>query len=327
MKSRKFGSIDWQVSEVGLGCWAMGADWGDVSEDSAKEILKTSFDNGVNFFDTADVYGDGRSERFVGEFINSTSERIYVATKAGRRINPHEATGYYDKDLMESFVDRSLKNLNIETIDLLQMHCPPTSAYFNDQTYEMLDYLVNKGKIQYYGFSVESVEQAIECIKRPNTKSVQIIFNMLRLKPAEEFFKLAKEKNIAIIVRVPLASGLLTGKMNLQSTFPENDHRNYNINGDAFDIGETFSGVDYKKALDVVEEIKLLVPDNFSLSQLALKWILMHKEVSVVIPGAKNTDQALLNISSSLMPPIDDLMEAIENIYKSHLKTDIHHRW
>ena len=161
MKSRKFGSIDWQVSEVGLGCWAMGADWGDVSEDSAKEILKTSFDNGVNFFDTADVYGDGRSERFVGEFINSTSERIY------------EAVGYYDKDLMESFVDRSLKNLNIETIDLLQMHCPPTSAYFNDQTYEMLDYLVNKGKIQHYGFSVESVEQAIECIKRPNTKIPQ----------------------------------------------------------------------------------------------------------------------------------------------------------
>ena len=327
MKARKFGSIDWHVSEIGLGCWAMGADWGDVSEDSAKEILKTSFDNGVNFFDTADVYGDGRSERFVGEFINSTSERIYVATKAGRRINPHEAVGYYDKDLMESFVDRSLKNLNIETIDLLQMHCPPTAAYFNDQTYEMLDYLVNKGKIQHYGFSVESVEQAMECIKRPNTKSVQIIFNMLRLKPAEEFFKLAKEKNIAIIVRVPLASGLLTGKMNLQSTFPENDHRNYNINGDAFDIGETFSGVDYKKALDVVEEIKLLVPDKFSLSQLALKWILMHKEVSVVIPGAKNTDQALLNISSSLMPPIDGLMEAIENIYKSHLKTDIHHRW
>ena len=327
MKARKFGSIGWQVSEVGLGCWAMGADWGDVSEDSAKEILKTSFDNGVNFFDTADVYGDGRSERFVGEFINSTSERIYVATKAGRRINPHEAFGYYDKDLMESFVDRSLKNLNIETIDLLQMHCPPTAAYFNDQTYEMLDYLVNKGKIQHYGFSVESVEQAMECIKRPNTKSVQIIFNMLRLKPAEEFFKLAKEKNIAIIVRVPLASGLLTGKMNLQSTFPENDHRNYNINGDAFDIGETFSGVDYKKALDVVEEIKLLVPDKFSLSQLALKWILMHKEVSVVIPGAKNTDQALLNISSSLMPPIDGLMEAIENIYKIHLKTDIHHRW
>ena len=327
MKFRKFGSIDWQVSEIGLGCWAMGADWGDVSEDSAKEILRTSFDNGVNFFDTADVYGDGRSERFVGEFINSTSERIYVATKAGRRINPHEAAGYYDKDLMESFVDRSLKNLNIDTIDLLQMHCPPTAVYSNNQTYEMLDYLVNKGKIQHYGFSVESVEQAMECIQRSNTKSVQIIFNMLRLKPAEEFFKLAKDKNIAIIVRVPLASGLLTGKLNLQSTFPENDHRNYNINGDAFDIGETFSGVDYKKALEVVEEIKLLVPRNFSLSQLALKWILMHEAVSVIIPGAKNSDQVLRNISASSLADIHNLMQKIEDIYNTYLKTDIHPRW
>ena len=327
MKKRKFGDIGWDVSEISLGCWAMGADWGDVSEGNAKDILKTSFDNGVIFFDTADVYGDGRSEKFVGEFINSTSERIYVATKAGRRIFPHEAEGYYDKDLMESFVDRSLKNLNIDTIDLLQMHCPPTAVYSNNQTYEMLDYLVNKGKIQHYGFSVESVEQAIECIKRSNTKSVQIIFNMLRLKPAEEFFKLAKDKNIAIIVRVPLASGLLTGKLNLQSTFPENDHRNYNINGDAFDIGETFSGVDYKKALEVVEEIKLLVPRNFSLSQLALKWILMHEEVSVVIPGAKNIKQAQLNTTASSMPQITELMEKIEVIYNSNLKKDIHHRW
>ena len=327
MKFRKFGSIDWQVSEIGLGCWAMGADWGDVSENSAKEILRTSFDNGVNFFDTADVYGDGRSERFVGEFINSTSERIYVATKAGRRINPHEATGYYDKDLMESFVDRSLKNLNIDTIDLLQMHCPPTAVYSNNQTYEMLDYLVNKGKIQHYGFSVESVEQAMECIQRPNTKSVQIIFNMLRLKPAEEFFKLAKEKNIAIIARVPLASGLLTGKMHSNSTFPDNDHRNYNIKGDAFDIGETFSGVDFNKALNVVQEVKSIVPEEFSLSQLALKWIMMHDEVSVVIPGAKNSDQALNNISASSLPNIDYLMKNIEDIYNKYLKKDIHPRW
>ena len=327
MKFRKFGSIDWQVSEIGLGCWAMGADWGDVSEDSAKEILRTSFDNGVNFFDTADVYGDGRSERFVGEFINSTSERIYVATKAGRRINPHEAAGYYDKDLMESFVDRSLKNLNIDTIDLLQMHCPPTAVYSNNQTYEMLDYLVNKGKIQHYGFSVESDEQAMECIQRPNTKSVQIIFNMLRLKPAEDFFKLAKEKNIAIIARVPLASGLLTGKMHSNSTFPDNDHRNYNIKGDAFDIGETFSGVDFNKALNVVQEVKSIVPEEFSLSQLALKWIMMHDEVSVVIPGAKNSDQALRNISASSLPNIDYLMKNIEDIYNKYLKKDIHPRW
>ena len=327
MNLRKFGSIDWKVSEIGLGCWAMGADWGDVSEDSARDILKTSFDNGVNFFDTADVYGDGRSEKFVGEFINSTSERIYVATKAGRRINPHEAQGYYDKDLMESYVDRSLKNLNVDTIDLLQMHCPPTEVYSHHLTYEMLDNLVAKGKIQHYGFSVQTVEEAIACIQRPHTKSVQIIFNMLRLKPAEEFFKMAKEKNIAIIVRVPLASGLLTGKMNTDSSFPENDHRNYNIKGDAFDVGETFSGVDFNKALKVVEELKSITPEGFSLSQLALKWILMHEAVSVIIPGAKNSDQVLKNISASSLPNIHDLMQKIEDIYNTHLKTDIHPRW
>ena len=327
MKKRKFGNIGLDVSEISLGCLAMGADWGDVSEENAKNILKTSFDNGVNFFDTADVYGDGRSEKFVGDFINSTSERIYVATKAGRRIFPHEAQGYYDKELMESFVDRSLKNLNVDTIDLLQMHCPPTEVYSDDLTYEMLDNLVKKGKIQHYGFSVQTVEEAIACIQRPHTKSVQIIFNMLRLKPAEEFFKMAKEKNIAIIVRVPLASGLLTGKMNTNSSFPENDHRNYNIKGDAFDVGETFSGVDFNKALKVVEELTSITPEGFSLSQLALKWILMHEAVSVIIPGAKNSDQVLKNISASSLPDIHDLMQKIEDIYNTHLKTDIHPHW
>ena len=305
----------------------MCAHLGYVSEENAKDILKTSFDNGVNFFDTADVYGDGRSEKFVGEFINSTSERIYVATKAGRRINPHEAQGYYDKDLMESYVDRSLKNLNVDTIDLLQMHCPPTEVYSHDLTYEMLDNLVAKGKIQHYGFSVQTVEEAIACIQRPHTKSVQIIFNMLRLKPAEEFFKMAKEKNIAIIVRVPLASGLLTGKMNTDSSFPENDHRNYNIKGDAFDVGETFSGVNFNKALKVVEELKSITPQGFSLSQLALKWILMHEAVSVIIPGAKNSDQVLRNISASSLPDIHNLMQKIEDIYNTYLKADIHPRW
>ena len=327
MNLRKFGRLDWNVGEIGLGCWAMGADWGDLTDENAKKILKTSFENGINFFDTADVYGDGRSEKFVGDFINSISEKIFVATKAGRRINPHEAEGYYDRDLMESFVDRSLKNLGVETIDLLQMHCPPTEVFSNDLTYQMLDYLVSKGKIQHYGFSVETVDEAMKCIQRPHTKSVQIIFNMFRLKPAEEFFKLAKEKNIAIIARVPLASGLLTGKMHSNSTFPDNDHRNYNINGNAFDIGETFSGVDFHKALHVVEEVKSIIPEEFSLSQLALKWILMHDEVSVVIPGAKNSDQVLNNISASSLPNIEDLMQNIEDIYNKHLKKDIHPRW
>ena len=327
MRNRKFGSLDWQVSEIGLGCWQIGADWGKVNDDKAYEVLKSSFENGVNFFDTADVYGDGRSEKFVGSFINSISERIYVATKAGRRINPHVANGYYDKDLMESFVDRSLSNLNIETIDLLQMHCPPTEVYSSDQTFEMLNYLVGKGKIQNYGFSVETVDQALECIKKPHTKSIQVIFNIFRQKPAEELFKIAKEKKIAIIVRVPLASGLLSGKFNINSAFAPDDHRNYNINGDAFDIGETFSGVNYAKALEAIEELKSILPEGITLSQLSLKWILMHEAVSVVIPGAKNKDHVQLNTASSEIDEISYLMNEINDIYLKYFHDDVHHRW
>ena len=327
MKYRKFGSLDWNVSEVGLGCWQIGADWGNVTEDKAQEILKSSFENGVNFFDTADVYGMGRSEKFVGEFIKSVSERIYVATKAGRQINPHVAKGYYDKDLMESYVDQSLSNLNVETIDLLQMHCPPTEVYSSDHTFEMLDYLVSKGKIQNYGFSVQTVDEALECIKRPNTKSIQVIFNIFRQKPAEKLFKIAKEKKVAIIVRVPLASGLLTGKFNKDSSFAPDDHRNYNINGDAFDVGETFSGVNFNKALDAVEDLKNIYQKGITLSQLSLKWILMHDAVSVVIPGAKNKDHVGLNTSSSNLDEISSLMNEINSVYTKYFFDDVHHRW
>ena len=327
MKYRKFGSLDWNVSEIGLGCWQIGADWGEVSEDKAKEVLKSSFENGVNFFDTADVYGMGRSEKFVGEFIKSVSERIYVATKAGRQINPHVAEGYYDKALMESYVDQSLSNLNVETIDLLQMHCPPTEVYSSEATFEMLDYLVSKGKIQNYGFSVQTVDEALECIKFPHTKSIQVIFNMFRQKPAEKLFQIAKEKNIAIIVRVPLASGLLTGKFTKVSSFAPDDHRNYNINGDAFDVGETFSGVNYNKALEAVDDLKKIIPTGITLSQLSLRWILMHDAVSVVIPGAKNKDHVNLNTSSSDANEISSLMSEIQNIYTKYFFDDVHHRW
>ena len=327
MKYRKFGSLDWNVSEIGLGCWQIGADWGEVSEDKAKEVLKSSFENGVNFFDTADVYGMGRSEKFVGEFIKSVSERIYVATKAGRQINPHVAEGYYDKALMESYVDQSLSNLNVETIDLLQMHCPPTEVYSSEATFEMLDYLVSKGKIQNYGFSVQTVDEALECIKFPHTKSIQVIFNMFRQKPAEKLFQIAKEKNIAIIVRVPLASGLLTGKFTKESSFAPDDHRNYNINGDAFDVGETFSGVNYNKALEAVDDLKKIIPPGITLSQLSLRWILMHDAVSVVIPGAKNKDHVNLNTSSSDANEISSLMSEIQNIYTKYFFDDVHHRW
>ena len=327
MKYRKFGSLNWNVSEVGLGCWQIGADWGNVTEDSAQEILKSSYENGVNFFDTADVYGMGRSEKFVGEFLKSVSERIYVATKAGRQINPHIAKGYYDKDLMESYVNQSLSNLNVETIDLLQMHCPPTEVYSSDNTFEMLDYLVSKGKIQNYGFSVQTVDEALECIKRPNTKSIQVIFNIFRQKPAEKLFKIAKEKKVAIIVRVPLASGLLTGKFNKDSSFAPDDHRNYNINGDAFDVGETFSGVNFNKALEAVDELKNILPEGITLSQLSLKWILMHDAVSIVIPGAKNKDHVGLNTSSSELDNISSLMNEINSVYTKYFFDDVHHRW
>ena len=327
MKYRKFGSLDWNVSEVGLGCWQIGADWGNVTEDSAQEILKSSYENGVNFFDTADVYGMGRSEKFVGEFLKSVSDRIYVATKAGRQINPHVADGYYDKALMESYVDQSLLNLNVETIDLLQMHCPPTEVYSSDNTFEMLDYLVSKGKIQNYGFSVQTVDEALECIKRPNTKSIQVIFNIFRQKPAEKLFKIAKEKKVAIIVRVPLASGLLTGKFNKDSSFAPDDHRNYNINGDAFDVGETFSGVNFNKALEAVDELKNILPEGITLSQLSLKWILMHDAVSIVIPGAKNKDHVGLNTFASELNEISSLMNEINSVYTKYFFDDVHHRW
>lgn len=327
MKYRKFGSLDWNVSEIGLGCWQIGADWGEVREDKAKEVLKSSLENGVNFFDTADVYGMGRSEKFVGEFIKSVSERIYVATKAGRQINPHVAEGYYNKELMESYVDQSLSNLNVETIDLLQMHCPPTEVYSSDHTFDMLDHLVSKGKIQHYGFSVQTVDEALACIKRPNTKSIQVIFNIFRQKPAEKLFEIAKEKKVAIIVRVPLASGLLTGKFSKDSSFAPDDHRNYNINGDAFDVGETFSGVNFNKALDAVEDLKNILPTDITLSQLSLRWILMHDAVSVVIPGAKNKDHVNLNTSSSNINEISSLMNKISNIYTEYFFDDVHHRW
>ena len=326
MKYRKFSDLGWNVSEIGIGCWAIGSEWGEVSEVDARQVLRTSLDKGVNFFDTADVYGDGRSEKFVGELIKSTSEKIFVATKSGRRLNPHNAQGYNLKNI-EGFIDRSLVNLGIDCIDLLQLHCPPSEICSKKQTYEMMDEIVKKGKIANYGVSVEKVSEAMDAIQFPNVKSIQIIFNIFRQKPAEIFFKEAAKKKIAIIARVPLASGLLTGKMNKNSSFPSNDHRNYNIKGEAFDVGETFSGVSFEKGLEAVEELKKLLPENFTLADFALKWILMHDEVAVAIPGAKNKQQASLNVNSIDLDEISELMPSIKNIYNKYFREDIHHRW
>ena len=326
MQYRDFSNTGWKVSEIGLGCWAIGSEWGDVTATDARGVLKTSLDNGVNFFDTADVYGDGRSEKFVGELIKSTSEKIFVATKAGRRLNPHTPEGYNLKNI-EKFIDRSLTNLGVDCIDLLQLHCPPSEICPKKETYEMMDELVKLGKIANYGVSVEKVSEAMDAIQFQNVKSIQIIFNIFRQKPAETFFKEAAKRDVSIIARVPLASGLLTGKMNQGSKFPQNDHRNYNINGDAFDVGETFSGVNFEKGLEAVEKLKGLIPDNYSLADLALKWILMHDEVSVVIPGAKNESQALMNLKASDLDEISSLLPSINSIYDELIKPDVHNRW
>ena len=326
MQYRDFSNTGWKVSEIGLGCWAIGSEWGDVTATDAREVLKASLDNGVNFFDTADVYGDGRSEKFVGELIKSTSEKIFVATKAGRRLNPHTPERYNLKNI-EKFINRSLTNLGVDCIDLLQLHCPPSEICPKKETYEMMDELVKLGKIANYGVSVEKVSEAMDAIQFQNVKSIQIIFNIFRQKPAETFFKEAAKRDVSIIARVPLASGLLTGKMNQGSKFPQNDHRNYNINGDAFDVGETFSGVNFEKGLEAVEKLKGLIPDNYSLADLALKWILMHDEVSVVIPGAKNESQALMNLKASDLDEISSLLPSINSIYDELIKPDVHNRW
>tara|TARA_Y100001978_G_scaffold154221_1_gene139621 strand:+ start:595 stop:1575 length:981 start_codon:yes stop_codon:yes gene_type:complete len=326
MKYREFSDLGWKVSEIGIGCWAIGSEWGDVSIEDAKEALYTSIDNGINFFDTADVYGDGRSEKIISEVLKNSNEQIYVATKAGRRLNPHNADGYNLKNI-ESFIDRSLSNLGVDIIDLVQLHCPPSEICGKPETYEMMDEIVKKGKIKYYGVSVEKVSEALDAIQHPNVKSIQIIFNIFRQKPNEIFFQEAKKNNVAIIARVPLASGLLTGKMNNNSSFPENDHRNYNINGDAFDVGETFSGVDFSKGLEAVEELKKIKPEGFSLTDLSLKWILSHPEVTVVIPGAKNKIQAELNVKASELNEINSIKDSIKAIYNKYFKEDIHSNW
>jgi aryl-alcohol dehydrogenase-like predicted oxidoreductase len=326
MKFRKFADLDWNVSEIGLGCWAIGSEWGDVSDSDAREVLKTSLDKGINFFDTADVYGDGRSEKFVGELIKSTSEKIYVATKSGRRLDPHTAEGYNLKNI-ETFIDRSLSNLGVDYIDLLQLHCPPSEICPRIETYEMMDEIVKKGKIAHYGVSVEKVSEAMDAIQFPNVKSIQLIFNIFRQKPSEIFFKEADKKNVAIIARVPLASGMLTGKMNKDSIFPKNDHRNYNINGDAFDVGETFSGVNFEKGLEAVQRLADILPMGFSLTDLALKWILMHKEVTVVIPGAKNKEQVEKNLMASDKNDISEIIKNINQVYAELIKPDVESRW
>ena len=327
MKYRKFSDLSWNVSEVGLGCWQIGWCWGDVSDQDAKLLLKKALDKGVNFFDTSDTYGDGRSERFLAELKKITKEKIYITTKLGRRVRGTTYKKGYKHNPMEEFVDRSLINLNTDCIDLLQLHCPPSDLCSKKETYELMDEIVKKGKIANYGVSVWKISDAMEAIKFKNVKSIQLVFNMFRQKPIENFLKEAKKRKVAVIARGPLASGLLSGTINKETKFPENDHRNYNINGAAFDVGDTFSGVNFTKGLDAVEELKKIVPRDFSLSDLALKWILSHKEITVVIPGAVNKYQVEQNTNVSEMDEIIHLYPKIKSIYDKFIKKDVHHLW
>ncbi len=317
-----------RVSEISLGTWALGDGWGTVSEDDAYAALNRAVDLGVNFLDTADVYGDGRSEKLIGRLLEDhPHDEILVATKAGRRLDPHVPEGY-NHDNLSAFVERSLKNLGVEALDLLQLHCPPTEAYRQDSTFEALDRLQEAGKIRNYGVSVEKVEEARMAIDYPGVATIQIIFNIFRQKPAEEFFPLAEERNVGILARVPLASGLLSGKMRSDRAFAEDDHRNFNREGQAFDRGETFSGVDFETGLLAAEELKELVPEGNTLAQFALRWILMHPAVSCAIPGGKNPAQVEDNAAAAEMPPLSEAtMQRAREIYDSHVRDEVHHQW
>ena len=327
MKYNEFSNTGWKVSEIGLGCWQIGWCWGDVSNKDARNLLHKALDKGINFFDTSDTYGDGRSEKFLSEIKKIRSNQIYVTTKLGRRIRGTNYKKGYKHEPMEEFINISLKNLDVEKIDLVQLHCPPIDVCKNKETYEKMDEFVKKGKIQFYGVSVYNLSEAYEAIKHPNVKSIQLVFNIFRQKPLEKFLKIVHKKKIAIIARGPLASGMLGGDINRNTKFPENDHRNYNIKGEAFNIGDTFSGVNFLKGLEAVEELKKILPNKFSLSNLALKWILMHKEITAVIPGAINEKQVESNASVTDMPEISEIMSKIKNIYEKFIKKDVHEKW
>jgi aryl-alcohol dehydrogenase-like predicted oxidoreductase len=324
---RALGRTGWKVAEISFGAWAIGGSWGHVSDEEAMAALRKAVDCGVNFFDTADVYGSGRSEHLIADLKKNYKKDIIVATKAGRRLPQQTVAGYSAANLT-AWVEDSLRNLATDTLDLLQLHCPPTGLYSRPETFDILDRMVKAGKIRYYGVSVEKVEEALKAIEFPNVQSVQIIFNCFRQRPAEEFFAAAKRKQVGILARVPLASGLLTGKLRPDSTFAEDDHRNFNRHGESFDVGETFSGVDYDAGLEAVEELRALLPPGVSMSQFALRWILMFDAVTCAIPGGKRPDQVSDNCRASGLPPLTpQAMAAVRRIYDARFGAALQHRW
>jgi aryl-alcohol dehydrogenase-like predicted oxidoreductase len=328
MKYRKLGKTGFEVSEISLGTWQVGGKWGETFDDNtADTILNTAIDHGVNFIDTADVYGGGQSEQAVGRIVKQRPETLYVATKCGRQIQPHTNEGY-QPEVLQKFVEDSLRNMQLETLDLIQLHCPPTEIYDRPEIFELFVKLKEQGKIKNMGVSVEKVEEALKAIEYDNVTTVQIIFNMFRLKPAEEFFARAVEQNVGIIVRVPLASGLLTGKFDKNTSFNKGDHRNFNRQGEAFDKGETFSGVPYDVGVEAAERLKKVFPNTENLAPFALKWILQFNEVSCIIPGASKTDQVYSNVSASELPDLTpDQMREVKQIYDEMIRPHVHHLW
>ena len=328
MNYRKLGKTGFSISEISLGTWQVGGKWGEpFSHDNADRILNEAIDSGINFIDTADVYGDGESEKAVGRLVKSRSERIYVATKCGRRLQPHTNEAY-QPNALRKFVDDSLRNMNLDTLDLIQLHCPPTEVYYRPEIFELFDRLKDDGKIQHLGVSVEKVEEAVKAIEFPNVTTVQIIFNMFRQRPAELFFAEALRRNVGVIVRVPLASGLLTGKFHADTAFSVDDHRNFNREGAAFDKGETFSGVDYETGLAAVDELRTVFPDDTNLSPDALRWILTFDAVSCIIPGASKPEHLTSNLAATNRPaPTTEQMAAVKAIYEERIKNPVHYLW
>ncbi|UWU12651.1 aldo/keto reductase [Rhizobium sullae] len=328
MKQHSFGRMPFSITNVGFGAWQIGGSWGDVSEADGRAALNAALDAGMTFIDTADVYGDGRSEKIVADVLKSRSgTRPMVATKAGRRLNPHVADGYTKANL-EGFIDRSLRNLQVDSLDLVQLHCPPTEVLYRPEVFEGLNELQKAGKIKGYGVSVSTVEEGLKAIEFPGVESIQIIYNMFRQRPDRLFFQEARRRNVAVIARVPLASGLLSGKITRNTKFASDDHRNFNRHGEAFDVGETFAGVPFEVGLQAVEEVRKLVPQGATMAAFALRWILMNDAVTVAIPGARNAEQARANAAAADLAPLShDAMEAIREIYERLIAPHVHQRW
>jgi aryl-alcohol dehydrogenase-like predicted oxidoreductase len=327
MRSRRLGKTGRSSSEIGFGAWAIGGSWGQTDDVESLAAMHAAVDAGVTFFDTADVYGDGRSERLIAELRRERDEELFVATKFGRRA-PRQELEHYTYDNLRAWLERSLENLAVDAVDLVQLHCPPWEAYYAPAVFDACDRLVDEGLLRAYGVSVEKVEEALKAIDYPNVATVQIIFNIFRQRPAELLFEQALRRDVGVIVRVPLASGLLTGKFSRDSSFAPDDHRSYNRHGEQFDVGETFAGVDFELGLEVVEELRGLLPEGVTLAQLALRWILGFEAVSTVIPGAKSPEQARANAAAAALPPLsDETLQKIERLYRERIAPHVHQRW